>query len=211
MLLVTESHYEFNAGMVISIGDQQLRTPPAASAQELSVALHDRRLTFIRSSQPPANPTKALQSGLLLTPLLGAVATSALDQCTAWALYGEFCLKAYWPVPELRQDETKPRWRKFAHPANLSPLGQHRQPSLTRWARATFEQAALSLLPQLEGTVKAMSLPGKGMFQEPRCQQGFLRPAILHSYGTAKADAAKSLETQASHGCEPLAVCLHGV
>eukprot|EP00438_Fugacium_kawagutii_P031441 Skav201109 [mRNA] locus=scaffold497:229704:230498:- [translate_table: standard] len=39
----------------------------------------------------------------------------------------------------------------------------------------------------------------------------FLRPAILHSHGTAKADAAKSLETQASHGWEPLAVCLHGV
>eukprot|EP00438_Fugacium_kawagutii_P003092 Skav214383 [mRNA] locus=scaffold3468:1435:2472:- [translate_table: standard] len=56
-----------------------------------------------------------------------------------------------------------------------------------------------------------MSLPGKGMFQEPRCQQGFLRSAILHSYGTAKADVAKSLETQASNGWEPLAVCLHGV
>lgn len=145
---------------------------------------------------------------------MGALATDSLALCMAWAIYGEFCLKAYWPLPSSVQhtggEETYP-WAKHSHLASLTPAGQHRQPPLTRWARATFEQAALSLLPQLEGTVQALVLPGTKMFQENRIDNTYICPAILHSYGLAKHAAPRALAFQATLGWETFPVCLRGL
>ena len=53
------------------------------------------------------------------------------------------------------------------------------------WARATFEQGCLSVLPQLEGPCKAISLPGEHLFQASHIAPDFMRPVIFHAFGKA--------------------------
>ena len=61
------------------------------------------------------------------------------------------------------------------------------------WARATFEQGCLSVLPQLEGPCKAISLPGEHLFQASHIAPDFMRPVIFHAFGKAKLDARDQL------------------
>ena len=85
---------------------------------------------------------------LLLTTLSGE------ELVIVWAMYGSFMRKTFWPMPNTRPSSTPDtgkglpvRWPKKAHPGALSEAGQERTPWLTRWARATFEQGCLSVLP----------------------------------------------------------------
>ena len=104
----------------------------------------------------------------MFTPLVGVPMENSLDLVIVWAMYGSFTCKTFWPIPNTGPsspaglDASLPiRWPKKAHPGALSEAGQERTPWLTRWARATFEQGCLSVLPHLEGSCKALSLPGE--------------------------------------------------
>ena len=70
-------------------------------------------------------------------------------------------------------------WPRKAHPQALTEAGRSRTPWLTSWARATFEQGVLSLLP-LEGPCCAASLPGEHLFQASAMPtKNPMRPAIV--------------------------------
>ena len=99
------------------------------------------------------------------------------------------------------------RWPKRAHPGALSEAGQER----IAWARATFEQGCLSVLPHLEGTCKALSLPGEHLFQASRILPNRMRPVIFHAFGKAKHDALKVLNDLAQLGWETLPIALLGM
>ena len=45
-------------------------------------------------------------------------------------------------------------WPRQSHPQALTPEGQKRTPWLISWARATFEQGILSVLPLLEALLR---------------------------------------------------------
>eukprot|EP00438_Fugacium_kawagutii_P036595 Skav220264 [mRNA] locus=scaffold1307:5692:6600:- [translate_table: standard] len=164
MLLFTEPHFDLNAGLVISVGTSY---PPnfdtcQRSPAEWEQVLLDSRNKYLASAAAPSNPTLAALSGLVYTPLLGSVPKTALDLTHAWALLGLFCIDRYWPIPEGQQNNLPSpatvastpdpvQWPRHASSTNLTTRGRNRQPSLTRWARCTFEQGTLSLLPNLQG------------------------------------------------------------
>ena len=103
------------------------------------------------------------------------------------------------------------RWPKKAHPGALSQAGRERAPWLTRWARATFEQGCLSVLPHLEGPCKALSLPGEHLFQASRILPDRMRPVIFHAFGKANLDAPLQLDRLARQGWETLPIALLGM
>ena len=143
---------------------------------------------------------------------------NSLDLVIAWAMYGSYMRRTFWPVPIVyplqATDATEGlpiRWPKRAHPGALSEAGQERTLWLTRWARATFEQGCLSVLPHLEGTCKALSLPGEHLFQASRILPNRMRPVIFHAFGRAKHDAPKVLNDLAQLGWETLPIALLGM
>ena len=79
------------------------------------------------------------------------------------------------------------------------------------WARPTFEQGCLSALPHLEGSCKALSLPGERLFQASRILPNRMRPAIFHAFGRAKADAQTLLDQLAHQGWETLPIAILGM
>ena len=107
-----------------------------------------------------------------------------------------------------QQHLTSIKWPKRAHPGALTDAGQERRPWLTSWARATFEQGCLSVLPHLEGPCKAISLPGEHLFQASHIAPDRMRPVIFHAFGKAKLDAHDQL---ARFGWETLPIALLGM
>ena len=76
------------------------------------------------------------------------------------------CAKRFGRV---RQCRAHPRRRQASGgPSALMEAGQVRTPWLTSWARPTFEQGCLSAPPHLEGSCKALSVPGEHLFQASR-------------------------------------------
>ena len=73
MLLFTEAHLEYNAGLVISIGSTNRPSPvdAAAAAENLAEELEDYRQQLLAMAAPPECPTDASQGGSLFTPLIG--------------------------------------------------------------------------------------------------------------------------------------------
>eukprot|EP00438_Fugacium_kawagutii_P019736 Skav227342 [mRNA] locus=scaffold1665:30545:31285:+ [translate_table: standard] len=213
MLLFTEPHFDLNAGLVISVGTSY---PPDydthnRNAEEWEQRLLDSRKKYLASTAAPPNPTAAALSGLVYTPLLGTVPKTALDLTHAWALLGLFCIDRYWPIPAVKHTESSSQtvaasssepvqWPRHASSTHLTTRGCNRQPSLTRWARCTFEQGTLSLLPNLQGIAVAKVMPGHLCFQANRIHMTHMRPAILHSYGSSKADAPEKLALLAQAG-----------
>ena len=162
---------------------------------------------------PPECPTDASQGGSLFTPLIGVPMENSLDLAVVWALYGTYMCFQFWPMPGSGQvasgDQPAPapvKWPKRAHPGALTQAGQERTPWLTSWARATFEQGCLSVLPHLEGPCKAVSLPGEHLFQASRIAPDRMRPIIFHAFGKAKLDAPAQLARLALQGWETLPI-----
>ena len=220
LLLVTEAHLEYNAGLLVSIGSQGRPCPITShsSAEVLAEELADYRLQLLAMARPPVNPTDCSQGGTMFTPLVGVPMGNSLDLVIAWAMYGSFMCKTFWPLPSAHPPQTPGtvegtpvRWPKRAHPGALSQAGQERTPWLTRWARATFEQGCLSVLPHLEGKCKALSLPGEHLFQASRILPNRTRPVIFHAFGKAKHDAPKVLNELAQLGWETLPIALLGM
>ena len=202
MLLFTEAHLEYNAGLVISIGSTNRPSPvdAAATAENLAEELEDYRQQLLAMAAPPECPTDASQGGSLFTPLIGVPMENSLDLAVVWALYGTHMCYQFWPMPGSGQggcsDHQEPaavKWPKRAHPGALTKAGQERTPCPTSWARATFEKGCLSVLPHLEGPCKAISLPGEHLFQARRIAPNRMRPIIFHAFGKAKLDAPAQL------------------
>lgn len=142
----------------------------------------------------------------------------SLDLAVVWALYGTYMCHQFWPIPGSAtsansdpQNLSAINWPKRAHPGALTEAGRERTPWLTSWARATFEQGCLSVLPQLEGPCKAISLPGEHLFQASHIAPDFMRPVIFHAFGKAKLDARDQLARLARLGWETLPIALLGM
>ena len=220
LLLVTEAHLEYNAGLVISIGSRCRPSPITrqSNAEVLAEELADYRFQLLAMARPPINPTNCSQGATMFTPLVGVPMENSLDLVIVWAMYGSFMRKTFWPMPDPGpslspnpSDGLPVRWPKKAHPGALSEEGQARTPWLTRWARATFEQGCLSVLPHLEGTCKALSLPGEHLFQASRILPNRMRPVIFHAFGKAKKDAPKVQNELARLGWQALPIALLGM
>ena len=147
LLLVTEAHLEYNAGLVISLGSQGLPSPITqySTAETLADDLADYRSQLLAMARPPENPTGTSHKGTMFTPLVGVPMESSLDLVMVWALYGTYMCNTFWPRPMMPNNpptiaaELHPLRRpKKAHPGALSEAGRERTPWLTRWARASL-------------------------------------------------------------------------
>ena len=145
MLLFTEAHLEYNAGLVISLGSSNRPSPIEATstAETLAEELEDYRQQLLAMAVPPVCPTEASQGGSPFTPPIGVPMEHSLDLAVAWALFGRYMCRQFWPMPEgalstndTQQNSTAVQWPKRSHPGALTEAGRQRTPWLTSWARA---------------------------------------------------------------------------
>ena len=217
MLLFTEAHLEYNAGLVVSIGNRSKHSPLEldATASTLAKSLQAGRLALVSRARPPVNPSDTLISGTMFTPFVGVAMQTALDLCMVWSLYGLYMCKHFWPSPVTTPDELGPdstiKWPRQSHPRALTPAGRERTPWVTSWARATFEQGILSVLPMLTGPCTVASLPGEHLFQASALPRNRMRPAIFHAFGKAKVGAQAALRELEHQGWETLPIAILGM
>ena len=88
VLLFTEAHLEYNAGLVISVGSPNRPSPVEATstAESLAEELEDYRQQLLAMAAPPECPTEASQRGSLFTPLLPGCPNAAF--LPPWCLLG---------------------------------------------------------------------------------------------------------------------------
>ena len=217
MLLFTEAHLEYNAGLVVSIGNRNKHSPLEhdTSAQTLAKSLQAGRLALVSRARSPVNPSDTVMSGTLFTPFVGIAMQSALDLCMVWSLYGLYMCKHFWPMPIPSPEDSSPgspiKWPRQSHPRALTPEGRERTPWVTSWARATFEQGLLSVLPMLTGPCTVASLPGEHLFQASALPRNRMRPAIFHAFGKAKIGAQTALRELEQQGWETLPMAILGM
>ena len=81
----------------------------------------------------------------------------------------------------------------------------------SKWALPAYEQGALPTLSLLPGEVSVRVLPGDKMYQAMTIEPHYMRPVILHGFGsTAKKRMPSSLAELAQFGWLPLAAALFG-
>ena len=217
MLLFTEAHLEYNAGLVVSIGNRSKHSPLEhdATASTLAKSLQAGRLALVSRARPPVNPSDTVISGTMFTPFVGVAMQTALDLCMVWSLYGLYMCKHFWPSPVTTPNERGPdstiKWPRQSHPRALTPAGRERTPWVTSWARATFEQGILSVLPMLTGPCTVASLPGEHLFQASALPRNRMRPAIFHAFGKAKVGAQAALRELEQQGWETLPIAILGM
>ena len=217
MLLFTEAHLEYNAGLVISIGNRSKHSPLEhdTTASTLAKNLQAGRLALVSRARPPVNPSDTVISGTMFTPFVGIAMQTALDLCMVWSLYGLYMCKHFWPSPVASPNELGPgstiKWPRQSHPRALTPAGRERTPWVTSWARATFEQGILSVLPMLTGPCTVASLPGEHLFQASALPRNRMRPAIFHAFGKAKVGAQAALRELEQQGWETLPIAILGM
>ena len=216
-LLFTEAHLEYNAGLVVSIGNRSKHSPleHEATASTLAKSLQAGRLALVSRARPPVNPSDTVISGTMFTPFVGVPMQTALDLCMVWSLYGLYMCKHFWPSPVTTPSELGPgsaiKWPRQSHPRALTPAGRERTPWVTSWARATFEQEILSVLPMLTGPCTVASLPGEHLFQASALPRNRMRPAIFHAFGKAKVGAQAALRELEQQGWETLPIAILGM
>ena len=217
MLLFTEAHLEYNAGLVVSIGNRSKHSPLEhdATASTLVKSLQAGRLALVSGARPPVNPSNTVISGTMFTPFVGVAMQTALDPCMVWSLCGLYMCKHFWPSSvttpaELGPDSTI-KWPRQSHPRALTPAGRERTPWITSWARATFEQGILSVLPMLTGPCIVASLPGEHLFQASALPRNRMRPAIFHAFSKAKVGAQAALRELEHQGWETLPIAILGM
>ena len=125
--------------------------------------------------------------------------------CHAWSILGQWSGLVTFPVPATGQ------WPRHGHLRGILDGFQGRQPNFHKWARPAYEQGALPTLSLLPGEVAIKVLPGDKIYQAMEIEPGFMRPAILHGFGTrAKQRLPLRLEELAQFGWVPLAAALFG-
>ena len=99
MLLFTEAHLEYNAGLVVSIGNRHKSSPleHETSAAALAQSLQACRLALVSRAKAPINPSEAAINGTIFTLFVGVPMRTALDLCIVWSLYGLYMCKHFWP------------------------------------------------------------------------------------------------------------------
>ena len=132
-LLFTEAHLEYNAGLVISIGNRSKHSPLEydTTASALAKNLQAGRLALVSRARPPVNPSDTAISGTMFTPFVGIAMQTALDLCMVWSLYGLYMCKHFWPSPVTSPDELGPggtiKWPRQSHPKALYALRELEQ------------------------------------------------------------------------------------
>ena len=89
MLLFTEAHLEYNAGLVVSIGNRSKHSPLEHDTT-LAKSLQASRLALVSRARPPVNPSDTVISGTMFTPFVGVAMQNALDLhglVPIWALH----------------------------------------------------------------------------------------------------------------------------
>ena len=216
IILVSEAFTEINAGLVIVLASRH-RSPipesdlvdPDRDPDELatiaSSAYRDHVDSYLSTTQPPCDTETAVSSGLLGSPLLGTTTRCAADWCHAWSILGQWSGLVTFPVPATGQ------LGRDGHLRGILDGFQGRQPNFHKWARPAYEQGALPTLSLLPGEVAIKVLPGDKMYQAMEIEPGFMRPVILHGFGTrAKQRLPSRLEDLAQFGWLPLAAALFG-
>ena len=216
VILVSEAFTEINAGLVIVLasghGRPILETDlidPERDPDELatiaSTAYRSHVESYLSTTQPPCDTETAVSSGLLGSPLLGTATRCAADSCHAWSILGQWSGLVTFPVPATGQ------WPRHGHLRGILDGFQGRQPNFHKWARPAYEQGALPTLSLLPGEVVIKVLPGDKIYQAMEIEPGFMRPAILHGFGTrAKQRLPSRLKELAQFGWLPLAAALFG-
>ena len=209
MILVTEPHFEHNAGLVISPASERMAPDLTLPVEQLNDHFQACLTNFLSSSKPPTDPTEAATSGLLHTPLLGVSCSDTLHHCLAWATLGIYMIHTMWPPPRRHPGQ---KWPARSCSLSLTPKAQERNPPITMWARATFEQGCLAVLPSMEGPSRVVTLPGDQLFQAAHLSHPTqdMRAPILHAYGPNKETAPLTLELLAVEGWETLLPTLYG-
>ena len=216
VILVSEAFTEINAGFVVVLAS--MHTPPVPprvladpdldpdeAVGAVVRAYHIHVETYLATTFPPVDVDQWVASGLLGSPLLGTATSCTADWCHAWSILGQWSGHVTFPVPASRV------WPRHGHLRKILDAYQGRQPNFHKWARPAFEQGALPTLSILPGDVAIRVLPGDKMYQAMTIEPNFMRPAILHGFGTsAKRQLPQSLIDLASEGWLPLAASLLG-
>ena len=114
-----------------------------------------------------------------------------------------------WPPPKRHPGQ---KWPARSCSLSLIPTARERNPPITMWARASFEQGCLAILPSMEGCSKVVTLPGDQLFQAAHLPNPIqdMRAPILHAYGPNKETAPTTLALLAQEGWETLFPTLFG-
>ena len=160
---------------------------------------------YLATTYPPVDVEQAVASGLLGSPLLGTSTRVTADWCHAWSVLGQWSGLVTFPVP------ASGVWPRHGHLRRILDGYQGRQPNFHKWARPAYEQGALPTLSLLPGEVSVRVLPGDKMYQAMTIEPHYMRPVILHGFGTnAKKRMPSSLAELAQFGWLPLAAALFG-
>ena len=189
VILVSEAFTEINAGLVIilasghesPIAEEDLADPnrdPDEIAAIVVKAYQEHVEGYLATTRPPHNTEEAVSSGMLGSPLLGTRTRAAADWCHAWSLLGQWSGWVTFPVPATGE------WPRHGHLRGILEGYQTREPNFHKWARPAYEQGALPTLSLLPGEVIIRVLPGDKMYQAMEIEPEFMRPAILHGFGT---------------------------
>ena len=216
VILVSEAFTEINAGLVIVLASghespvpvtalEDSDTDPDEIAHVITRAYHGHVEAYLATTYPPADVEQAVASGLLGSPLLGTSTRVTADWCHAWSVLGQWSGLVTFPVP------ASGVWPRHGHLRKILDGYQGRQPNFHKWARPACEQGALPTLSLLPGEVSVRVLPGDKMYQAMEIEPHYMRPVILHGFGTnAKKRMPGSLADLAQYGWLPLAAALFG-
>ena len=216
VILVSEAFTEINAGLVIVLASGHeppvpvsvLADPdldPDEAVDVVVKAYHIHVETYLATTFPPTNVEQWVASGLLGSPLLGTTTKVTADWCHAWRILGQWSGLVTFPVL------ASGVWPRHGHLRKILDAYQGRQPNFHKWARPAFEQGALPTLSMLPGEVAVRVLPGDKMYQAMAIEPKFMRPAILHGFGTsAKKQLPQSLVELAPEGWLLLAAAIFG-
>ena len=216
IILVSEAFTEINAGLVIVLASghpspiaAEKLTDPDRDPDELATHIVTSYLEHVKgylaTTKPPQDTESAVASGLVGTPLLGTSTRVTVDWCHAWSLLGQWSGLVTFPVPRTGV------WPRHGHLRGILTGFLDRQPNFHKWARPAYEQGALPTLSVLPGAVSIRVLPGDKMYQAMEVEPGYMRPVILHGFGTsAKRRMPARLKELAQFGWLPLAAALFG-
>ena len=132
MILVTEPHFEHNAGLVISPASGRIAPNLTLPVEQISEQFQTCLTEFLASSTPPTNPTEAATTGLLHTPLLGVPCTDTLHHCLAWATLGIYMIHTMWPPPRRHPGQ---KWPARSCSLSLTPKAQERNPPIRPYSK----------------------------------------------------------------------------
>ena len=211
IILVSEAFTEINAGLVIVLASghpspiaAEKLTDPDRDPDELATHIVTSYLEHVKgylaTTKPPQDTESAVASGLVGTPLLGTSTRVTVDWCHAWSLLGQWSGLVTFPVPRTGV------WPRHGHLRGILTGFLDRQPNFHKWARPAYEQGALPTLSVLPGAVSIRVLPGDKMYQAMEVEPDYMRPVILHGFGTsAKRRMPARLKELAQFGWLPLA------